>query len=322
MKQRTLGISGITVGEIGLGCMGMSWAYGTAADRNDDISISVIHRALEAGCTLIDTADVYGPFINESLVGRALVGRRDEAVLATKCGLVAADPGTGRIHPDGRPMHIAMACDSSLSRLGIDVIDLYQLHRPDPTVPVAESIGAMGELVTKGKVRAIGVSEMNLTQLQEAHATFPIASLQSELSLWTRDVLTEILPWCEDNNVAFIPFAPLGRGFLTGALQAATSATGFDKTDFRSRNPRFTTDAMANNQPIVETVARISSRLGCTPGQVAIAWTLAQGAQVIPIPGTKRIAYLEENLGASLVNLTADDLAELDGLPAALGSRY
>ncbi len=321
LTQRRLGRGDIQVGEIGLGCMGMSWAYGTAADRDDAISISVIQRALDAGCTLIDTADVYGPFINESLVGRALKDRRGDAVLATKCGLTAVDPASGRIHPDGRPMHIAMACDASLSRLGVDVIDLYQLHRPDPTVPVAESIGAMGELVTKGKVRAIGVSEFNVAQLDEALKTFPIASLQSELSLWTRDVLSEILPWCVANDVAFIPFAPLGRGFLTGALETA-KASGFSAGDFRSRNPRFTTDAMSQNQTIVDAVATIASRLHCAPGQVAIAWTLAQGDQVIPIPGTKRLAYLEENLGAASVVLTADDLLALDALPSPAGSRY
>lgn len=324
LALRQLGSSGIAVGEIGLGCMGMSWAYGVEADRNDDTSIVVIHRALDAGCTLIDTADVYGPFTNESLVGRALASpvRRQQAVVATKCGLVTVDPDTRRIHPDARPMHIAMSVDGSLARLGIEVIDLYQLHRPDPTVPVAESIGAMGELVTKGKVRAIGVSEMNLAQLQEAHATFPISSVQSELSLWTRDALAEIVPWCAANNVAFIPFAPLGRGFLTGALTSSSAPCEFDKSDFRSRNPRFTVDAQAANQAIVDAVASLAGRLRCTPGQVAIAWTLAQGDQVIPIPGTKRLAYLEENLGAAAVSLTEADLAELDALPVTTGSRY
>jgi aryl-alcohol dehydrogenase-like predicted oxidoreductase len=320
LAQRQLGNSGISVGAIGLGCMGMSWAYGTAEDRNDGTSIAVIHRALDSGCTLIDTADVYGPFINESLVGRALssAGRREQAIVATKCGLVTVDPDTRRIHPDARPMHIAMSVDGSLARLGIDVIDLYQLHRPDPTVPVSESIGAMGELVTRGKVRAIGVSEMSLAQLEEAHATFPISSLQSELSLWTRDALAEILPWCVANDVAFIPFAPLGRGFL-----ASTGVpTTFDKSDFRSRNPRFTMDAQAANQVIVDAVAVVAGRLGCTPGQVAIAWTLAQGDQVIPIPGTKRLAYLEENLGAGAVELSATDLYELNAIPTATGSRY
>jgi aryl-alcohol dehydrogenase-like predicted oxidoreductase len=317
MKQRRLGSSDLNVGEIGLGCMGMSWAYGSAADRDDTTSIAVINRALDAGCNLIDTADIYGPFINEQLVGRALAGRRDDVVLATKCGLVPVDPATGRMHVDGRPLHIAMACDASLSRLGVDVIDLYQLHRPDPTVPVAESLGAMGELVAAGKVRAVGVSEFSLPQLIEAHAAFPFATLQSELSLWTRAALDEILPWCVANDVAFIPFAPLGRGFFTGAL-----STGFAAGDFRSRNPRFTTDAMAANQHIVDGIAAVAASVGCTAGQVALAWTLAQGNQVVPIPGTKRLAFLEENMAAANVVLTAEHLAALDALPEASGSRY
>jgi aryl-alcohol dehydrogenase-like predicted oxidoreductase len=318
MERRRLGSSGIDVGAIGLGCMGMSWAYGSAEDRDDDASVAVIHRAIDLGCTLIDTADIYGPWHNETLVGRALADRRGEVVLATKCGLVPVDPTVGAMHIDGRPLHIRMACDASLRRLGTDVIDLYQLHRPDPTVPVAESIGAMAELVTAGKVRSLGVSEFSVAQLDEALAVHPITSLQSEMSLWTRDVLAEILPWCVANDVAFIPFAPLGRGFLTGALDGATFAKG----DLRSRNPRFTDDARAANQRIVDAVRTVAQRHGCAPGQIAIAWTLAQGDQVVPIPGTKRIAYLEENLGAADVTLSADDLAELDAIPAPVGTRY
>jgi aryl-alcohol dehydrogenase-like predicted oxidoreductase len=318
MPTRRLGSSGFEVGAIGLGCMGMSWAYGGTTDRDDETSISVIHRALDLGVTLIDTADMYGPWHNEQLVGRALAGRRDEVVLATKCGLTVVDPATGRIHTDGRPMHITMAVDASLSRLGVDVIDLYQLHRPDPTVPVAESIGAMGELVAAGKVRAVGVSEFSVAQLDEAIAVHPIATLQSEMSLWTRDVLAEILPWCAEHDVAFIPFSPLGRGFLTGALDGVTFAKG----DFRTRNPRFTDEARTANQRIVDAVRAVAARLGCTPGQVAIAWTLAQGDQVVPIPGTKRIAYLEDNAGAAAVTLSATDLAELDALPTPVGPRY
>jgi aryl-alcohol dehydrogenase-like predicted oxidoreductase len=316
MKQRQLGSSGLDVGEIGLGCMGMSGAYG--AERDDDISIAVIHRAIDLGVTLIDTADVYGPWHNESLVGRALAGRRSEVILATKCGLIVVDPGGGMMHTDGRPMHIRMACDASLRRLRTDVIDLYQLHRPDPTVPVAESIGAMADLVTAGKVRAIGVSEFSKAQLDEAVAVHPIASLQSELSLWTRDVLAEILPWCKEHGVAFIPFAPLGRGFLTGALDGVQFGPG----DFRARNPRFTDDARRGNQAIVDEVRAVADRVGCAPGQVAIAWTLAQGDNVVPIPGTKRLTYLEENAGAAEVALSADDLQRLDALPAPVGTRY
>jgi aryl-alcohol dehydrogenase-like predicted oxidoreductase len=316
-EQRTLGRSGLRVGSIGLGCMGMSWGYGAPGDRDEGESIRVIHRALELGCNLIDTADMYGPFHNEQLVGRALTDRREEAVVATKCGLVVVDPATGRVHPDGRPMHIKMACDASLSRLGVDIIDLYQLHRPDPTVPLADSIGAMAELVKAGKVRAIGVSELSITQLDEANAITPIATVQSELSLWSRDALSEILPWCVANDVAYIPFSPLGRGYLTGTL-----AAGFHPTDFRSRNSRFTDDAMAANQAIVAAVDLVAAELGCSTAQVAIAWTLSQGHQVVPIPGTKRVAYLEDNLAAAKIDLTPEHLAALDKIPAAVGSRY
>jgi aryl-alcohol dehydrogenase-like predicted oxidoreductase len=317
LRTRRLGRSGLVVGEIGLGCMGMSWAYGPA-ERDDDTSIAVIRRALDLGVTLVDTADLYGPWHNEQLVGRALAGRRDEVVLASKCGLVVVDPSSGAIHPDGRPMHIRMACDASLRRLGVDTIDLYQLHRADPTVPVAESIGAMADLVAAGKVRAIGVSELEVDQLDEAMAVHPITSVQSELSLWTRDVLAHVLPWCVAHDVAFIPFAPLGRGFLTGALDGVA----FAPTDSRTRNPRFTTDARTANQVIVDEVLTVAERLGCTPGQVAIAWTMAQGEQVVPIPGTKRLAYLEENVGAAQVVLDDDALRALAALPTPVGSRY
>ncbi len=317
LPARRLGSSGLEVGAIGLGCMGMSTAYGSEQERDDDRSIAVIHAALDAGCTLIDTADIYGPFRNEELVGRALAGsRRGHAVLATKCGLIPV--GRGLMHADGRPVHIRMACEASLRRLKVDVIDLYQLHRPDPTVPVAESIGAMGELVTAGKVRAIGVSEFSVAQLDEALATFPIATLQSELSLWTRDVLSETLPWCSAHDVAFIPFSPLGRGFLTGALEGVH----FGAADFRARNPRFSDDARAANTAIVDAVREIAAGHGASPGQVAIAWTLAQGDQVVPIPGTKRMEYLRENLAAAELTLSSDDLAALDALPAPVGTRY
>jgi aryl-alcohol dehydrogenase-like predicted oxidoreductase len=321
MQQRRLGSSGFTVGAIGLGCMGMSSAYGAAEERNDERSIAVINRALDLGCTLIDTADIYGPFINEQLVGAALKSRRTEAIVATKCGLVPVDPGTGRVHQDGRPMHIKMACDASLHRLGIDVIDLYQLHRPDPTVPVSESLGAMGELVAAGKVRAVGVSEFSLAQLKEAHTAFPFATLQSELSIWTRDALAEILPWCAANDVAFIPFSPLGRGYLTGAL-ADAATNGFAKGDFRSRNPRFSKEALAANQSIVDGIASVANDIGCTPGQVAIAWTMTHGAMVVPIPGTKRMDYLEQNLAAANVVLTEAQLVTLASLPPASAPRY
>jgi aryl-alcohol dehydrogenase-like predicted oxidoreductase len=318
MRTRRLGSSNLTVGSIGLGCMGMTWAYVDApTDRAE--SIAVIHRALELGSTLIDTADMYGPFTNEELVGEALQkGHRDRAVLATKCGLVV-NPETGQPRPNGHPDHVRAAVDASLTRLRTDVIDLYQLHRVDPNVPIEETWGVMAEHVQAGKVKAIGMSEASLDQLQRAHTVHPVATLQSELSLWTRGVLREVLPWCDANDVGFIPFSPLGRGFLTGKFAAGTE---FAKGDFRSRNPRFTADAVDANQAIVNKVRALATRKNCTPGQVALAWTLAQGGMVVPIPGTKRRAYLDENCAADAVELSAEDLAELDALPEAVGSRY
>jgi len=298
--------------------MGMSWAYSAGA-RDDAASVAVIQRALDLGVTLIDTADVYGPFTNEELVGRALRGRRDEAVVATKAGLVVADANTYRIERDGRPEHLAAACDASLARLGIDVIDLYQLHRPDPSVSIEDSVGALADLVAAGKVRHIGVSEVTLDELARADATHPVATVQSEFSLWTRDPLADILPWCQANRVAFLPFSPLGRGFLTGRYRSADT---FESGDFRASNPRFTAEAMQANLALADRVTDIAAGLGLTAGQVALAWLLAQGDQVIPIPGTKRVAYLEENAAAAAVVLPVEALAALDDLPEPVGARY
>lgn len=313
MPQRSLGPDGPAVGAVGLGCMGMSWAYGSA-ERDDTASIDVVRRALDLGATLIDTADVYGPFTNEELVGRALAGRRDEAVLATKVGLVNTD---GRIGPDGRPEHVREGIDASLRRLGVDHVDLYQLHRVDPAVPVEETWGAMAEVVAAGKARLIGMSEVSVAQLDAAHAIHPVATVQSELSLWTRDALADVLPWCASHGAGFLPFSPLGRGFLTGTLSA-----GFDDSDFRSRNPRFTDEAMAANQSIVDGIAAVAARHDATAAQVALAWTLAQGAFVVPIPGTKKRRWLEDNCAAAHVTLSTADLADLDALPTAVGPRY
>ena len=313
MEQRRLGP--FTVGAVGLGCMGMSWGY-SPQERDDDTSVEVIRRALDLGVTLIDTADVYGPFHNEELVGRAIAGRRDELTLATKCGLVNVD---GEMRRDGRPEHVRAACDASLGRLDVDVIDLYQLHRVDEKVPLAETWGAMAGLVEAGKVRAIGMSEVDVAQIEEAHAIHPVVSVQSELSLWTRGPLADVVPWCAAHDAGFLPFAPLGRGFLTGTLPTSGD---FDATDFRARNPRFTGDALAANQHIVDSVRRVAERLGCTPAQVAIGWLLAQGEHVVPIPGTKKLRYLEENAAAADVTLGAADLAELDSLPDPVGARY
>ena len=313
MRTRRLGSAG-EVGAVGLGCMGMSWAYG-AAERDDGASRAVVQRALDLGVTLIDTADVYGPFTNEELVGSALAGRRDEAFLATKCGLVAGPDGIGR---DGRPEHVRAALDASLRRLGTDRVDLWQLHRVDPEVPVAETWGAMAEQVAAGKARHLGMSEVGVAELDAAHAVHPVATVQSELSLWTRDPLAEVLPWCQANGAGFLPFSPLGRGFLTGTVTAGS----FDATDFRANNPRFTDEAMAGNAALVAAVAVVADRLGASAAQVALAWVLAQGEQVVPIPGTKKQRWLEQNAAAADLVLAPADLAELDALPAPVGERY
>jgi aryl-alcohol dehydrogenase-like predicted oxidoreductase len=316
VKQRILGSSGIAVSAIGLGCMGMSWAYGAGDDGE---SISVIQRALELGVTFLDTSDVYGPYTNEQLVGRAIAGRRDELVLATKAGLVVEDRANYVLGRDGRPEHIREACEASLQRLGVDAIDLYYLHRVDPDVPIEDSYGAMAELVAEGKVRALGLSEVDVPTLERAAAIHPLSALQSELSLWTRDALADVLPWCVEHDVAFVPFAPLGRGFLTGNLAVDAS---FGEGDFRRRNPRFQPEALELNQAIVERVRAVADEVGATAAQVAIAWVLAQGENVVPIPGTKRLRYLEENVGAADVELSPETLAELDALPAPAGTRY
>jgi aryl-alcohol dehydrogenase-like predicted oxidoreductase len=302
---------------IGLGCMGMSWAY-DADQRDDATSIRVIHRALELGATLLDTADIYGPYTNEELVGRALEGRRDESVLATKCGMVVEDIAEYRLGRNGRPEHVREAIDASLRRLRTDHIDLYQLHRVDEKVPVEETWGAMAETVAAGKARAIGLSEVGVDELERAQAIHPVASVQSELSLWTRDALAEVVPWCAAHGAAFLPFAPLGRGFLTGSLPPREFAPG----DFRRNNPRFQPSAMDANRALVERVGAVAQRHGATPAQVALAWVLAQGDHVVPIPGTKRIERLEENVAAAELTLSPEDLAELDALPAPVGSRY
>ena len=310
----TSGPAPLTVGAIGLGCMGMTHAY-DPEDRDEPRSVATIRRALDLGVTLIDTADAYGPETNEELVGRALAGRRDEAVLATKVGLVT-NPGLtfGR---DGSPEHIRAGIDASLRRLGVDHVDLYQLHRVDPAVPIEETWGAMSEAVAAGKATHLGLSEVTVDELHRAHAIHPVATVQSELSLWTRDALADVLPWCAEHGVGFLPFAPLGRGFLTGTLAKTPGAD-----DFRSRNPRFTPAAMAANARIVDGVQGVADAHGATAAQVGLAWLLAQGASVVPIPGTRRPERVDENAAAALVELSPDDLAALDALPPAVGERY
>jgi aryl-alcohol dehydrogenase-like predicted oxidoreductase len=312
----TLGSSGISVGRIGLGCMPMNWAYGGESDEVE--SFRAIHRALELGMTLLDTADVYGPYTNEDLLGRALQGHRDRAVVATKVGLIVGPNGGYPLPNDARPEHIREAIDASLARLRTDVIDLYQLHRIDPKVPLEESWGTMAELVAAGKARTLGLSEASIEEMRRAMAIHPVTSVQSELSLWTRDQLAEVVPWCRENGVTFIPFSPLGRGFLTGAITNAS----FDDMDFRAQNPRFTQEAIDVNLAIVEKIRVVGERHDATAAQIAIAWTLAQGDHVVPIPGTRRVRYVEENAAASTIELTPKDLAELDELPEAAGTRY
>ena len=294
----------------------MDWGY---FGPSDDDPRDVIGRALELGVNHFDTSDVYGPFTNEETVGRALEGRRDRAVIATKVGLEVGPNGGYPLPKNGRPEHLREAVDASLQRLRTEVIDLYYLHRIDPEVPLEEQWGTLASFVAGGKVRALGLSEASITELETASAIHPVAALQSELSLWTRDVLTNgILAWCAANDVAFVPFSPLGRGYLTGTVTAAS----FEGLDFRVDNPRFQQEALDANMAIVDIVRGVAARHDATTAQVAIAWVLAQGAHVLPIPGTKRVKYVEENVAAASLELTPEDLTELDDLPEVLGSRY
>jgi aryl-alcohol dehydrogenase-like predicted oxidoreductase len=318
MRITKLGVDGPEVGVIGLGCMGMTWAYDPNG-RDDTASVEVLRSALDLGVTLIDTADVYGPYDNEELVGKGLAGGyRERAVLATKVGLVQGKDGA-RVGNDGRPEHVRRSIDESLRRLGTDHVDLYQLHRVDPGVPVEETWGAMAEAVAAGKARQLGLSEVTVEQIERARAVHPVASVQSELSLWTRDALAEVVPYTEANGIAFLPYSPLGRGFLAGRF---SSSADLPADDWRSTLPRFQADALAANQALVDTVRRTADRHGATPAQVALAWVAAQGRYVVPIPGTKTPKYLADNAGAADLTLTAADLAELDALPAPVGDRY
>jgi len=316
---RTLGRAGLTVSAEGLGCMGMSDFYGA---RDDDESLTTIRRALDLGVTFLDTSDMYGPFTNERLVGRAIAGRRDEVTIATKFGIErsATDPTKRSVRGDAA--YVRQACDASLERLGIDTIDLYYAHRSDPNTPIEETVGAMAELVAAGKVRYLGLSEAAPDTIRRANAEHPISALQSEWSLWSRDLETELVPLCRELGVGIVPYSPLGRGFLTGQI---TSIGDFAADDFRRVNPRFMGDNFAKNLDLVEQVRKLATDKGCTAGQLALAWVLAQGDDVAPIPGTKRVSYLEENVGALDVALTADDLATLDAvcpLDAFAGARY
>jgi aryl-alcohol dehydrogenase-like predicted oxidoreductase len=316
MNHRTLG-SSLSVPALGLGCMGMSAFYGTADEGE---ALATIDRAVELGCTFLDTAEQYGPYTNEELVGRAIAGRRDDVTVATKFGWrIAPDDPAGRIR-DGSPANVRRSIEGSLRRLGTDHVDLYYLHRVDPGTPIEETVGAMGELVREGKVRHLGLSEASVDTLRRAHAVHPITALQTEYSLWTRDVEAEILPTCRELGIGFVAYSPLGRGFLSGRF---TSPEELDENDFRRRGPRFVGEALRHNLQLAAKVRELAEEKGCTPGQLALAWVLAQGEDIVPIPGTKRRAYLEENLGAADVELSADDLARIDAeVPAAAGDRY
>jgi aryl-alcohol dehydrogenase-like predicted oxidoreductase len=318
MKTRALGRSGLSVSSIGLGCMGMSEFYGAASEEE---AIATIHRAIELGLTFLDTADVYGPFKNEELVGKALRGRRDKIVLATKFGNVRRPDGSW-VGIDGRPEYVKSACEASLRRLGVEHIDLYYQHRVDRNVPIEETVGAMAELVREGKVRHLGLSEAAPATIRRAHATHPIAALQTEYSLWTRDIEAEILPTVRELGIGFVAYSPLGRGFLTGRFK---DAGDFKPGDYRAQSPRFSGENLAKNQAIVASVQEIAAAKKVTSGQVALGWVLAQGHDIVPIPGTTTRKHLEENLAAADVVLSKEELARLDAaVPhgAAAGTRY
>jgi aryl-alcohol dehydrogenase-like predicted oxidoreductase len=318
MQRRTLGRKKLTVSALGLGCMGMSEFY---TGRDDEESIATIHRALDLGVDFLDTADMYGPFTNERLVGRAIRGRRDQVVLATKFGNQRGEDGSF-LGVNGRPDYVRKSCDASLERLGVDHIDLYYQHRVDRTVPIEETVGAMADLVREGKVRFLGLSEAAPATIRRGNAEYPITALQTEYSLWTRDPEDEVLPLCRELGIGFVAYSPLGRGFLTGRFHTFAD---LPEGDYRRSSPRFQGDNFQKNLDLVERVGEIARRKGATPAQLALAWLLAQGEDIVPIPGTKQRRYLEENLRALDIELSASDLEQIEELApkgAAAGERY
>jgi aryl-alcohol dehydrogenase-like predicted oxidoreductase len=320
MKTRKLGRSGLEVSAIGLGCMGMSFGYGPPADTTE--MTALIRAAVERGVTFFDTAEVYGPFTNEELVGAALAPLRDQVVIATKFGF-RLDPATGQqVGLDSRPAHIREVAEASLTRLKIDAIDLFYQHRVDPYVPIEDVAGAVKDLINEGKVRHFGLSEPGVTTIRRAHAVQPITAIQSEYSLWTRSPEKEVLPTLEELGIGFVPYSPLGKGFLTGAMNENTT---LDSGDFRNILPRFTPEARKANQALVDLLGEIAGRKQATPAQIALAWLLAKKPWIVPIPGTTKLHRLEENLGAAAIELTSDDLRDIDSAAAKInvqGNRY
>ncbi len=318
MEQRKLGAQGLVVSAMGLGCMGMSEFYGST---NEQESIAVIHRAFELGVNFLDTADMYGPFTNEKLVGQAVKGRRERVIVATKFGNVRGEDGSFK-GVSGRPEYVRQACDASLKRLGLEHIDLYYQHRVDPTVPIEDTVGAMAELVKQGKVRYLGLSEAAPNTIRRAHKVHPISALQTEYSLWSRDPEDDVLPTVRELGIGFVAYSPLGRGFLTGRYRRFED---FEANDYRRNNPRFQGENFHKNLQLVDKVNELAQRKGATASQLALAWVMARGQDIVPIPGTKRVKYLEENVAAANVKLSADELKQLDAIApkgVALGTRY
>jgi aryl-alcohol dehydrogenase-like predicted oxidoreductase len=319
MKIKPLGSQGLTASQIGLGCMGMSEFYG---EQNDAESIKTIQKAFDLGVTFYDTANMYGPFTNEILVGKAIKSFRNEITLATKFGIVRDPANPTARGVNGKPDYVKSCCEASLKRLGVDVIDLYYLHRKDPDTPIEETIGAMAELVKEGKVKGIGLSEVNVATLRKAHATYPLSALQSEYSLWSREPENEIIPACKELGIAFVAYSPLGRGFLTGKIK---SFEDLDEDDFRRSSPRFQGENFNKNLQLVEKIEAIAKEKNCTPSQLALAWVMAQEDFIFPIPGTKRVKYVEENVKAVDVKLSEQDLKQIEDVfpkNAAAGLRY